>query len=65
MYIATAREVQYDLSDGARQRLVDEFVQMRKKDPAFGEHGKGDCLILKQSYGKTVRMLSKAVQAVQ
>ena len=36
-YFATAREVQYDLSDEARQRLVDEFVQMRKRDPTFGE----------------------------
>ena len=28
LYLSTARAVEYDLSDAARQRLVDEFVQV-------------------------------------
>ena len=33
-YLAAAAP--YDLSDAVRQKLVDEFVQIRQKDPSFG-----------------------------
>ena len=35
-YLAEAAAAPYDLSDAVRQKLVDEFVQIRQKDPSFG-----------------------------